>query len=210
MIVDEADPPVFMRILDALPDAVTSATFLFAWIFPHFFSLDFLGNLASLVALEVAFCIVLALVHIRLDMTKTTDYFIAIIVFSLCAVGVIVNMTPTPSGMLVLVPYGLIIFSKLNYSVFRESTSITTRKRNFFAGFSCVVCLALLVLVILLPVPHFGMNEELAMSLPSPGGMLDWGHDNTHIAYAFGSLHFMIVAVMRYRWSLQVQRSIWT
>ncbi len=210
MIIDEANPPVALRFLDALPDALTSATFLFAWIFPQFFSLDFLGNLGSVVALEVAFCILLTVIYIKLDLTQTFDFLMVLVIFSVSAIAVVVNIIPTASGMLVLIPYGLIVAAKLNYSVFRESSSVTTRKRNFFSGFSSVDCIVVLMLVLLLPVPHFGMDEELARSLPSPGGLLNWGYDNTHIAYAFGSLHFMVIAIMRYRWSLKLQRDIWS
>lgn len=209
MVVDEANPPAALRFLDALPDALASMTFLTAWLFPQFFSLDFLGNLASVVALEVAFCVLLVFIHIRLDLTKTIDFFLAVITVSVCAVAILANIKATVGGMFVLIPFGLIVFAKFNYSLLREFSDITTRKRNFFSGFSCFVCIVVLILVFLLPFPYFGMDREFAKSLPSLGGMLRLDPDDIHTAYAFGVLHFMLVGIMRYKWNLKLQREIW-
>lgn len=199
MQAEDVESP-FVRAFNALPDTVTSATFLCAWIAPGLIGYDRVRDLLLLMLIEFIVMHSGAFTSVTLgaenvSRTKralslaglTAFYLMFVLGFSL-AFG---STWPIWGFLWLFVSRFLLLFT--------SSAQMTTKMQRMFGGWivSAIAYLGGVFATIILPLPRLGITPQAIAAMHLPGTGL-WV-EKPWTVLAFGTLYFAVLAWAKFK-----------
>lgn len=199
MQVEDVESP-FVRVLNALPDTITSATFLCAWIAPGLIGYDRVRDLLLLMLIEFivmhsgAFTsTILCAENVSrakraASLAEFTAFYLLFVLGFSFAFG---STWPIWAFLWLFVSRFLLLFTS------RAQTA--AKVQRMFSGW-IVSALAYLVgafATILLPLPRFGINPQAIAAMHLPGSGL-WV-EKPWTVLAFGTFYFGVLAWAKFK-----------
>ncbi|HZX91658.1 MAG TPA: hypothetical protein VFE67_13540 [Rudaea sp.] len=190
---------ILQRLLAALPDAITAAVFLTAWVAPTRFGPVYVRDLTLVLAMEFI------VIH--------SSVFYAIIVGVDVARGKRIAWLAGLSSLYLVFVFGFAIEYKSSWPVFAFAWLFVSRFLHVWISpasgeaegarmvklwaVSVVAYLFGAFTAILVPLPSLGMTSAFISSMMQSGGT-GWSSGETHTTLAFGLLYFSILAAAKF------------
>lgn len=190
------------RLLAALPDAITAAVFLTAWVTPARFGPDYVKNLTLVMAMEFI------VIH--------SSIFYAVIAGVDIARGKRFAWLAGLSSVYLVFVFGFAIGYKSSWPIFafawlfvsrflhvwlnRVSSDVQAQRMVNIWVVSVVAYLFGAFTVNLVTLPSLGMDSTFVSSMMQSGSA-GWGGGGAHTTLAFGVIYFSILALAKFAMS---------
>ena len=187
------------RLLAALPEGITAAVFLTAWVAPTRFGPVYVRNLTLVMAMEFI------VIH--------SSIFYAVIAGVDVARGTRIKWLAALTSLYLVLVFGFAIQYKSSWPIFAfawlfvsrfmhvwidpVSSEVEAKRMVNMWAVSVVAYLFGAFTTILVPLPSLGMDSRFISSMMQSGGT-GWSSGETHTTLAFGSLYFSILAVAKF------------
>jgi len=194
---------LLQRLLAALPDAITAAVFLVAWVTPTRFGPDYVKDLTLVMAMEFIvihssiFYAVIAGVDIprgkRIAWLTGLSCLYLVFVFGF-AIGY-------KSAWPIFAFAWLFVSRFLHVWLNRVSSDVEAHRMVNLWAVSVVAYLFGAFTVNLVALPRLGMDPDFISSMLQSSGGKGWGSGDAHTTLAFGLLYFSILALAKFAMS---------
>jgi hypothetical protein len=190
------------RLLAALPEGITAAAFLTAWVTPTRFGPDYVRDLTLVMAMEFV------VIH--------SSIFYAVIAGVDVARGKRIAWVAGLSSVYLVFVLGFAIQYKSTWPIFAfawlfvsrfvhvwidpVSSEVEAKRMVNMWAVSVVAYLFGAFTAILVPLPNLGLDSRFISSMMQSGGT-GWSSGETHTTLAFGLLYFSIVAAAKFAMS---------
>ena len=191
------------RLLAALPDAITAAVFLTAWLTPERFGPDRVKDLTLVMAMEFI------VIH--------SSIFYAVIAGVDIARGKRIAWLAGLSCLYLVFVFGFAIGYKSSWPIFAFAWLFVSRFLHVWLNpvssdvqasrmvnmwvVSVVAYLFGAFTVNLVALPSLGMTPDFVSSMTQSSGGTGWGSGGAHTSLAFGSMYFSILAAAKFAMS---------
>jgi hypothetical protein len=187
------------RLLAALPDAITAAVFLTAWVAPTRFGPDYVRNLTLVMAMEfiVIHSSVFYAVIAGVDVARAKRIAWLAGLSSIYLVFVFGFAIEYKSSWPVLAFAWLFVSRFLHVLLNPVSREVEAKRMVNMWAVSVVAYLFGAFTVNLVTVPELGMTSAFVSSMMQSGST-GWSSGGPHTTLAFGSIYFSILALAKF------------
>jgi len=190
-------PKPVSRIFAALPDAITSAMYLCAWIAPTLLGVDTVRNLLTTITIEFLVLHASALYGFGVARDRQWRRWLLLAGLSAVYLLVMAGFARHLQSAWPIAAFFWLFTARFSYILLHPATAERDSERAQWIWFWSVVAFAIAAyLGDYLSLPKFGMNDAFAHRLHLPGDPPAQEHA-PHLVLAFGAAYFALQAYLK-------------